>query len=75
MSEFEKTVIKTLKEKGTTKSNPNSFDDVESIIDTSKMFQVNKIKAIKIKKVGREDRRYGLLDSGATHNVREVKTR
>ena len=42
------------------------------IVDALKKFHANKVKAIKIKKVGEEERRYGLLDSGATHNVREV---
>ena len=31
------------------------------------------IKAFRIKKSEQEQERYGLLDSGATHNVREVK--
>ena len=56
LSEFEKTVVKTLKDKGTPKANPNSID-VDSIVDVLKQFQVNKIKAIRIKKVGREDKK------------------
>ena len=32
-----------------------------------------KAKTIKIRKVRKDERRYGLLDSGATNNVREVK--
>ena len=32
-----------------------------------------KVKAIKVKKLSTDEQRYGLLDSGATHNVREVK--
>ena len=31
------------------------------------------MKAIKIRKICKDDKRFGLLDSGATNNVREVK--
>ena len=32
-----------------------------------------KAKTIKIRKIKKDEKRYGLLDSGATNNVREVK--
>ena len=44
---------------------PNTTEDLESIIDTLKKFST-KVKAIKIKKVEKKEKRNGLLDSGAT---------
>ena len=73
MSEFEKSVIKTLKEKNPEKSSPKSIDDVETIIETLKLFN-GKVKTIRIKRVGHEEMKYGLLDSGATHNVRAIRS-
>ena len=32
-----------------------------------------KAKTIKVKRINKDEKRYGLLDSGATNNVREVK--
>ena len=32
-----------------------------------------KVQAIQLNKVSKTEKRYGLIDSGATHNVRELK--
>ena len=50
LSEFEKLVIKALKEKEKAETSPNTIEDLESIIDTLKKFNT-KVKTIKIKKV------------------------
>ena len=61
-------MIKMLK--ATEKSDP--VEEISSIFDTLKKTMAVKAKTIKIRKV-RKDERHGLLDSGATNNVREVK--
>ena len=72
LSEFEKTIIKTLKEKKPERS-PKSIDDMDTIIETLRLFD-GKVKTIRIKRVGQEQIKYGLLDSGATHNVRAIRS-
>ena len=51
LSEFEKLVIKALKEKERTNTSPNTIEDLESMIDILKEFKTNRVKAIKIKRV------------------------
>ena len=49
------------------------MEELSSILDTIKKRMDVKAKTIEIRKVRKDERRYGLLDSGATNNVREVK--
>ena len=70
--EFHKAVIKTLKEKERIN---NPMEELSMIVDTIKKTMDVKAKTIKIRKIRKDERRYGLLDSGATKNVREVKTK
>ena len=46
---------------------------METIIETLKLVN-SKIKTVRIKRVGQEQIKYGLLDSGATHNVRAIRS-
>ena len=65
-------MIKALRERQTeTASRPNT-EDLDSLVEALTKFNKS-IKAFKIKKSEPKEERYGLLDSGATHNVREVK--
>ena len=64
--------MKALKEKEKVETSPNTIEDFESNIDTLKKFHTN-VKMIKIKKVEKKEKKHGLLDSGATHNVRAIK--
>ena len=43
------------------------------MIETIKMTMEVKAKTIKVKRINKDEKRYGLLDSGATNNVRELK--
>ena len=43
------------------------------MLETLKKTMDAKAKTIKIRKVKKDEKRYGLLDSGATNNVREMK--
>lgn len=73
LSEFEKLVIKALKDKQRLKEAQSSTNDLESIIDTLKYYSNKRIKAIQLNKVSKTEKRDGLVDSGATRNVRELK--
>ena len=53
----------------------NPFEELGLIVDTIRKTMEVKAKTIKIKKVNKDEKRDGLLGSGATNNVREVKTR
>jgi hypothetical protein len=53
----------------------SSKNDLETIVDTLKHYGSRKIKAIQLNKVSKTEKRYGLIDSGATHNVRELKAK
>jgi hypothetical protein len=66
-------VIKALKEKERLNEIRRTNNDLESIVHTLKHYSNKRIKAIKLKRVAKSERRFGLLDSGATHNVREIK--
>ena len=63
-------VIKASNEKEKLNEIQKPENSLESIVDTLKHFSNKKVKATKIKRVTKEERRFGLLDSGATHNVR-----
>jgi hypothetical protein len=64
ISAFQEMMVKTLKEKTRSKG-----EDLDGLIGTLKEKINANIKVIKVKKV--TDERWGLLDSGATNNVRE----
>ena len=51
----------------------SSKNDIESIVGTLKYYSNKKIKAIQLNKASKTEKRYGLIDSGATHNARELK--
>ena len=70
LEEFHKTVIKMLKEKERIN---NPMEELSLIVDAIKKTMDAKFKTVKIRKIRKDERRYGLLDSGATNNVREVK--
>ena len=72
LSEMEKRVIKALKETQRTNSSPSTIEDLDSILEALTKFNT-KVKAFRIKDVGEDEKRNGLLDSGSSHNVREVK--
>ena len=57
LSEFEKLVIKALKEKEKANISSNTLEDLDSITDALKKFNTNKVKAIKIKKVGNQEKK------------------
>ena len=46
---------------------------MDALIATLKNKFVGSVKAIKIRKIRKDQKRFGLLDSGATNNVREAK--
>ena len=66
MEQFNKMIVKAIKEK-------SEEENIDLIVDSLKQRIGAKTKAVKIKKVNPEVRRYGLLDSGSTNNVREIK--
>ena len=70
MEEFQKTVVKMLKEKDRIN---NPLEELGLIVETIKKTMEVKAKTIKIKRINKDEKRYGLLDSGATNNVREAK--
>ena len=51
----------------------NQVEDLATILETMRKGLDAKAKMIKVKKVKKDERRFGLLDSGATNNVREMK--
>ena len=51
----------------------NPLEELGLIVDAIKKTMEVKAKTIKIRKIIKDEKRYGLLDSGATNNVREVK--
>ena len=72
MEEFQKAAVKMLKEREKIK---DPMEELTTIVDALKKSMDVKAKAIKIRKIKKDKRRYGLLDSGATNNVREVKAK
>ena len=51
----------------------NPLEELGLIVETIKKTMEIKAKTIKVKRISKDEKRYGLLDSGATDNVREVK--
>ena len=52
----------------------SNLEDLESLVDALTKFTTKiGFKALRIKDDKEEDEKYGLLDSGATHCVREVQ--
>ena len=70
LEEFENSVIKHMKEKE--KVN-NPIEELDALINTLKKKFEGSVQAIKIRKICKDEKRFGLLDSGATNNVREAK--
>jgi hypothetical protein len=70
LEEFQKTVVKMLKEK---ERFNNPVEELGMMIESIKKSFDAKAKTIKVKRINKDEKRYGLLDSGATNNVREVK--
>ena len=56
-----------------TNISPITIRDLALIMDTLKRFKTSQANTMKIKRLGQEEKRYGLLDSRATCNVREIK--
>jgi hypothetical protein len=71
LDDLHKTVIKMLKEK----ERRDPMEELTMIVDTLKKSMDIKAKTIKIRKIKGNERRYGLIDSGATNNVREAKAK
>jgi hypothetical protein len=72
LEEFQKTVVKMLKEK---ERFANPVEELGMMIESIKKTFDAKAKTIKVKRINKDEKRYGLLDSGATNNVRAVKKR
>jgi hypothetical protein len=72
LTAFEKTAVKALIEK-TELSKQDKDEDVAALIASLQSIATTRIKTVKLKKVSEETQRFGILDSGATHNVRELK--
>ena len=70
LEDFQRTIVKMLKEKERI-SNP--FEELGLIVDTIKKTMEVKAKTIKIRKINKSKKRCGLLNSGATNNVRGKK--
>jgi hypothetical protein len=74
LSELEKKVIKTMRERREileTQANP---EELESLVDVlTKLNTKIGFKALKVKEERKSEEPYGLIDSGASHCVREVK--
>jgi len=68
LENFQTMMIKALKEKGSS----THSEELDTLIGSLKKKLDVKIQTIKVRKVIPE-KRYGLLDSGATNNVREIK--
>ena len=73
LSDFERIMLAALKKEQQKTEEQSSKNDIESIIDTLKYYSNKKIEAIQLNKVSKTEKRYGLIDSGATRNVRELK--
>ena len=57
MSEFEKMVIKALKDKQKAKEEQSSKNDLESIVDTLKYYSNKRIKGIQLNKVSKLEKK------------------
>ena len=57
LSEFEKMVIKALKDKQQLKEEQSSKNDLESIVDTLKYYSNKRIKAIQLNKVSKTEKK------------------
>ena len=69
--ELEQKVVKALKEKQEA-TGRSCLDDLDSIVDA--LTKLKQVKTCRIKKSEEgKGKRFGLIDSGATHNVREAK--
>ena len=67
-------VVKAMKEEPNHTNAASPLEEIDSLIGVlRKKFDGNNVKAIQIKKFAKEVKRYGLIDSGATNNVREAK--
>ena len=56
------------------KGQERTHPQTQSKIDTLKGFKKEgQAKTIQIKRIGKEEKRYGRLVSGASHNLREIK--
>jgi hypothetical protein len=53
--------------------NNDPIEELDTIVATLKKTFEGQLKTIKIRKICKDEKRFGLLDSGATNNVREVK--
>ena len=72
LTEFEKTVAKAVREKKDF-SKEDTDDEVKALIASLQSIPTTKIKTARVKKSSEGQERFGILDSGATHNVRELK--
>jgi hypothetical protein len=74
LSDLEKKVIKTMRERRElleSQSNPEDLDTLADVL--TKLNTKIGFKALRIKEERDQEEQYGLLDSGATHCVREAK--
>jgi hypothetical protein len=70
LTEFARTVVKALREKKDL-TREDSDEDVKALIASLQSIATTRIKTVKVKTTSEVLQRFGILDSGATHNVRE----
>jgi hypothetical protein len=74
LSELEKKVIKTMRERREILETQVNTEEFESLVDVlTKLNTKIGFKELKVKEERRSEEPYGLIDSGASHCVREVK--
>jgi hypothetical protein len=72
LSDLEQKVIKALRERREKLASQSNPEDLDTLVEALAKLRT-KIKAFKIKDDDEDGERYGLLDSGPTHCVREVQ--
>lgn len=72
LSAWEKKVIKAMRERPEKIPSQSNPEELETLVEALTKLNT-KIKAFRIKDIEEDGERYGLLDSGATHSVREVQ--
>ena len=66
-------MAKALREKKESGMKRGKEEDIEALIASLQTLTTNRVKTIRAKKLSKDEQRYGLLDSGATRAVREIK--
>ena len=74
LSDLKKKVIKTMRERRELLESQSNPEDLETLVDVlTKLNTKIGYKALRIKDEKNPEEQYGLLDSGASHYVREAK--